>query len=160
MTSETTHGAKWDFRFIELANLVSTWSKDPSTKIGAIAVDSERRILSTGYNGFPRNIEDSTERLYLRETKYKYIVHAEMNVIYNASHSGVSLHGSTIYVSGLPPCMNCGLGIIQAGVKNVVYGFPDEIPSRWLQSTRDSLSLLQEAGVRVYKTQEGLICPL
>ena len=89
---------KWDIRYLELAKQLSTWSKDPSSKIGAVAIGDKGQVLSCGYNGFPRNIVDSGERLNDREQKYNYIVHAEMNVIYNASYNGVSLDNSTVYV--------------------------------------------------------------
>jgi dCMP deaminase len=110
---------KWDTRFLKLAKEISTWSKDPSTQVGAIAV-KDRRILSTGYNGFPRGISDAPSWYNHKETKYKYVVHAEMNCIYNATESGVSLSGSTLYVYPLPVCPECAKGVIQTGVKRVV----------------------------------------
>ena len=82
---------KWDRRYLDLAAEVSKWSKDPSSKIGAVAVGSKGQVLSQGYNGFPRGIVDGGVRLNEREIKYKYIVHAEMNLIYNATYNGVSL---------------------------------------------------------------------
>ena len=94
---------KWDERFLKLAEQISTWSKDPSRKIGAIAV-RDRKILATGYNGFPKGIEDSDDRYNNRELKYMYVVHAEMNCIYNAAEYGVSLKWSTLYIVGLPVC--------------------------------------------------------
>ena len=111
---------KWDIRYLELAELVATWSKDPSSKIGAVAVGSKGEVLAQCYNGFPRGIHDLASRYTNREVKYKYVVHAEMNVIYNATYNGVSLDGSTIYVSGLPVCSDCAKGIIQVGIKRVV----------------------------------------
>ena len=82
---------KWDRQYMDLAKCIAEWSKDPSTKIGAVAIGDKGQVLSQGYNGFPRGIEDSPERLHIREEKYKYIVHAEMNCIFNASFNGVSL---------------------------------------------------------------------
>ena len=76
---------KWDRQYMDLAKCIAKWSKDPSTKIGAVAIGDKGQVLSQGYNGFPRGIEDSPERLHIREEKYKYIVHAEMNCIFNAS---------------------------------------------------------------------------
>ncbi len=76
---------KWDKRYISLAREISKWSKDPSSKIGAVAVGSQGQVLAQGYNGFPRGIKDSKARYIDRPTKYKYIVHAEMNEIYTAS---------------------------------------------------------------------------
>jgi dCMP deaminase len=103
-------------------------------------------VLSTGYNGFPRNIEDTDERLTDRSLKYKYIVHAEKNVIYNATYNGVSLDGATIYVSGLPCCDQCALGITQVGVKRVVMD-GDPTNPRWAESWELSKSIFNEANV-------------
>lgn len=111
--------AKWVKRYLDLAEEVSTWSKDPSSKIGSVYIGQNGQVLSTGYNGFPRGIEDSLYRLADRETKYKYVVHAEMNGIYNACQNGVSLAGSKLFVFGLPICSECAKGIIQVGVSEV-----------------------------------------
>lgn len=139
---------KWDYNFLKLAEHISTWSKDPSKKIGAVVVDNNRRILSTGYNGFPRGIEDTPDKYLDREIKYKYIVHAEMNAIYNATYNGVSLENSTLYVYGLPICSECAKGIIQSGIKRVVIYAPnDERTQTWLESWRKTKELFEEAGV-------------
>lgn len=138
----------WDLRYLELASTISKWSKDPSTKIGAVAVDEKRRILATGYNGFPRGIEDMPFRLSDREEKYKYVVHAEMNCIYNATYNGVSLEGSTLYVTGLPVCSDCAKGVIQVGVKRIVMLEPlDAVQQKWVDSWALSKSMFNEAGV-------------
>jgi dCMP deaminase len=137
---------KWNKRYLDMAYLVASWSKDPSSKIGAVAVSPKGQVLSTGYNGFPRNIEDSYDRLHDRELKYKYIVHAEMNAIYNATYNGVSLDGSTLYVSGLPCCNQCALGIIQVGIKRVVME-GDVTNDRWAESWALTKQLFEEAGV-------------
>lgn len=138
--------SKWDQKYIELSELVAGWSKDPSSKIGAVAVSPKGQVLSTGYNGFPRNIEDTPERLNNRDLKYKYIVHAEKNVIYNATYNGVSLDGSTLYVFGLPCCDQCALGITQVGVKRVVMrGDPNN--ERWKESWKKSQEIFDEANI-------------
>lgn len=110
---------KWDKRFLNVAREVSTWSKDPSTQVGAVAV-RDKRILSTGYNGFPTSVEDDYAIYNNRKEKYKRIVHAEMNVIYNAGLHGISLKDSTLYIWGLPVCSQCALGIIQSGIIRIV----------------------------------------
>ena len=138
---------KWNERYAKLAKEVSNWSKDPSRKIGAVAVGSKGQILAQGYNGFPRGIEDTEERYQNREVKYKYVVHAEMNVIYNASHSGVSLDGADLYVYGLPVCSECAKGIIQVGVKRVYIYVEDEIPPIWVDSWEQTRRMFEEAGV-------------
>jgi len=136
---------KWDARWLEMAGIVSTWSKDPSTQIGAIAV-KDKRLVSTGYNGFPRNIEDLDERWNNREEKYKYVVHAEMNCIYNANYHNQSLKGSTMYIVGLPVCHECAKGIIQAGVVRVVAKYKDA-PLKWSKSTEITTKMFKEAGI-------------
>jgi dCMP deaminase len=140
---------KWDKRFLKMSQEVAGWSKDPSAQIGCVAVNDNRQILSTGYNGFPRGINDTEERYSVREEKYKYVVHAEMNAIYNATWNGVSLNGSTFYVYGLPVCSECAKGIIQSGVKRVVmHGDLESIPDRWIQSWNNTKKLFDEAGVK------------
>lgn len=142
--------AKWNNRYLDMARLVGSWSKDPSSKIGAVAVGEYGQILSTGYNGFPRRLSDTAERLDNREVKYKYVVHAEMNIVYNASLNGVSLKGSTVYVDGLPCCSDCAKGLIQAGVDRIVVRLADIRKSDvWRESWRLSHSMFTEAGVKV-----------
>ena len=122
---------KWTRRYLDIAKEVGTWSKDPSKQIGAVAVGDKGQILSQGYNGFPRGVKDTDDRYNVREEKYKYVVHGEMNCIYNACNSGVSLNGATLYVTGLPVCSECAKGIIQVGIKKVVMEYPKDIPLVW-----------------------------
>lgn len=137
----------WDQRYLKLAYEVSQWSKDPSSKIGAIAVGSKRQVLAQGFNGFPRGLKDDFARLHDREVKYKFVVHAEMNVIYNATYNGVSLDGATLYVYGLPICSECAKGVIQVGIKRVV--MPNQkIDGKWLDSWLTSEAFFEEAGVK------------
>lgn len=142
--------SKWDHRFMRLAREISTWSKDPSSKIGAVVVNDERRILATGYNGFPRGIADTNERLNDREQKYPRIIHAEMNALMNALYSGVSVKGATIYVYGLPVCSECTKSVIQAGISRVVITYPQLAPEKW-QTQWNELSwpMYNEANVPV-----------
>ena len=137
---------KWDLRYLKLAEEVASWSKDPSTQIGAIAVGNKGQVLSQGYNGFPRGILDK-EAYYLdRETKYKYVVHAEMNVIYNATYNGVSLDGATMYVTGLPVCSDCAKGIIQVGIRRVVM-IEQNVPQKWIESWKTTAGMFDEAKI-------------
>ena len=140
---------KWDNRWLEIAQLISTWSKDPSTQIAAIAV-KDKRLIATGYNGFPRNIEDLDDRWSNREEKYKYVVHAEMNCIYNANYHNQSLKGSTMYVVGLPVCHECAKGIIQVGITRVVAHY-DKLPLKWSKSNSITEKMFKEAGVKYDK---------
>ena len=137
---------KWDRRFIDLALHISDWSKDPSTKVGCVVVGSDREIRSTGFNGFPRGIEDSMERLEDREMKYPLICHAEENAIMHAARIGISLKDCVAYVTW-PPCTRCARSLIQAGVVEVVFPKDIEIPDRWVEDFERSLSMMNEAGV-------------
>jgi len=139
---------KWDSRYLDIAKSVASWSKDPSTKVGAVIIGSEGQILTQGYNGFPRRIKDSDERLNNRPTKLKYVVHAEMNCIYNASYNGVSLDNSTLYVHGLPVCSECAKGVIQVGIKRVIMRYPSKIDERWRSSFNDTSNMFDEAEVK------------
>ena len=95
---------KYDQRYLSLAQHIAGWSKDPSTGVGAVAIGNKGQVLAQGYNGFPRGVLDSDARLKDKNVKYRYVVHAEMNCIYNAGYNGASLDGSTLFVYGLPVC--------------------------------------------------------
>jgi len=146
--------SKWTNRYLEIAKQVAQWSKDPSTKIGAIAVGDKRQILSQGYNGFPRGISDSDERLENREEKYSYIVHGEMNCIYNATLNGVSLEGAHLYVYGLPVCHECAKGIIQVGISKVVMQYSKDISDKWKLSANTTKRMFKEARVQCISLDE------
>lgn len=134
----------WDTRFVELAKHIASWSKDPSNKVGCVMIGEGREILSTGYNGFPRGVGDD-DRLHERAKKYPLIVHAEENAIINAARVGVSLKGSTAYVTW-QPCSRCARMLIQIGVKEIVAP-ACEVPERWKEDFEISEALLQEAGI-------------
>jgi dCMP deaminase len=138
---------KWDKRYFEISDKVSSWSPDPSRKIGAVIVGDKGQIKSQGYNGFPRGIKDTPERYNDRPTKYKYVVHAEANAIYNALHNGADVNGDTIYVTGLPVCHECAKAIIQSGIKTVKYNTPINMEDSWSESCSLALDMFKEAGV-------------
>jgi len=140
---------KWDERYLRLAREVSTWSKDPSTQVGAVAVGEKGQVLSQGYNGFPRGIADNKERYNEKEIKYRYVVHAEMNCVYNAAMNGVSLKGATMYVYGLPMCNECAKCVVQVGMIRVVSPFTGgiEVPEKWKISCAHTQNLLKEVGI-------------
>ena len=138
---------KWDNRFVRIALEVSSWSKDPGTKVGAVLV-SDRRILATGYNGFPTNISDSLERYNDREVKLSLTVHAEVNAILNAAKNGASTDSSTLYVT-FPPCVSCATAVIQAGITRVICPDLSSAPERWIESFTKGQNLLKEAGLLV-----------
>ena len=138
--------SKWDMRFLRLAEMVSTWSKDPSTKVGCVLV-KDRKVVATGYNGFPQGIADD-ERLDDREKKYALVVHAEMNALLQA---GTEARGSTLYLWGFAgvPCQNCAKHVIQAGVEAVVYYDGNPPPERWADELAAARRTLEEAGVTI-----------
>lgn len=137
----------WDERFIRIANEVATWSKDPGTKVGAVLVN-DRRIIATGYNGFPQNIEDTVQRYQNRDIKLAYTVHAEVNAILNAAKNGAQTKHSTLYVT-FSPCVSCATSVVQAGVSMVVCPCLSTAPERWRESFQLGQNLLKEAGVTV-----------
>lgn len=142
---------KWDRRFLELAKHISSWSKDPSTKVGAVLVNPDNRIVvGIGYNGFARGVQDTDERLNMRELKYKFVVHAEVNAILMASAGGQT-RGSILYVwpaFDIPNiCHDCAKTAIQAGVKEVIGYIPGQIKESWKESLAISKTMFDEAGV-------------
>lgn len=136
--------SQWDLRFIELARHVSTWSKDPSTKIGAVIADHDNRVRGLGYNGFPRRVADDPARLQDRPTKLQFVVHAELNAILNARGP---VDGCTLYGWPLFTCGECAKAIIQAGIARVVAPAPAE--ERWRAQYEAALAMYGEAAVRV-----------
>lgn len=142
----------WDRRFLQLAELVAAWSKDPSTRVGAVAV-RDRRVLSTGFNGMPTGVVDSSFRLNDRDTRLSMTVHAEMNVINFAARNGVSLLGADLFIFPLAPCAHCASSIIQAGIRRVVV-WDFVIPQRWQESFDRAANMFSESGVALLKLPE------
>jgi dCMP deaminase len=144
---------KWDRRFLGLAKFVSGWSKDPSTRVGAVLVDDQRIVVGMGYNGFARGVDDNEERYNNRDLKYKLIVHAEVNAILTARERA---KGATLYVypSFSIPCIchDCCKTAIQAGVKEIVGLHPEpeyaERAKRWQESIDLARQMCEEAGVK------------
>ena len=149
MSNKRTDYIAWDDYFMGVSLLAADRSKDPSTQVGACIVSDDNRILSTGYNGFPQGCSDDdfpwNRDTSKGETKYNFVVHAELNAILNAG--GKSLVGSRIFVS-LFPCHECAKAIIQAGVKEVVY-LSDKYNGT--ESDNASKRMLNAAGVKLTK---------
>ena len=134
---------KWHKRFLDLAWHISTWSKDPSTQVGAVVVDNKKRVVSVGFNGFPAGVDDT---FINREHKLLRTVHAEVNALSFASQS---VEGCSLYTTHAP-CANCAAIIIQHGVSTVLFPEPDEgFLERWGDSYREALLMFKEAGVYV-----------
>lgn len=140
---------KWELRYLEMAKLVSTWSKDPSTKVGAVIVDSDNTVISVGFNGLPRRIQDTDQRLNNRDIKLKMIIHAEINAIITAKRP---LNGATIYTYPFMSCSQCAGLIIQSGIcRHISYKTNNE---RWKDSFDLALEMFDEARVIVNLLEE------
>lgn len=138
----------WDGYFLQIAFLAATRSKDPSNQVGAVLV-RDRILVSTGYNGFPRGVDDSVDERYDRPLKYKWTVHAEENCLLSAARNGATTLGTTLYVTPLFPCSRCATSIVQAGVKEVVSNDHLKDNPRWKEDFLLSNQILSEAGVVV-----------
>lgn len=138
----------WNKRFIELAEFISKWSKDRSTGTCAVIADSNNRIISVGYNGFPSGANDNIDSRHERPAKYLYTEHAERNAIYNAVRVGVSVNGCTMYLMWFP-CAPCARAIIQSGIKKLVCHRPDMNSEKWGDDFKVAIELLNECGVDV-----------
>lgn len=134
---------KWDKRWSEMAELVSTWSKDPSTKVGAV-IAKGNKFISLGYNGAPSGVDDSRVLLD-RDTKLACTIHAETNAVLS---SDKKIKGCTIYVTQFP-CSNCAAVLVQKGIKRVVVTKPMDpgFYERWKDSMEHSLNMFIEAGI-------------
>lgn len=143
--------SKWDKRFLKLSEHIATWSKDQSTKVGSVVVTKDRRIVSTGYNGPPRGVDDDPvnhpERHDREASKYLFFEHAERNALYNAANLGVSVRDCTAYIT-MAPCTDCARGLINSGIRRVVYITEDNASNqRWAANTQIATDMMSEAGV-------------
>lgn len=140
---------KWHELFFSIADVAATKSKDPSSGVGCVLVDRLNRVVSLGYNGFPRGANDSPELYNDRARKLRRVVHAEANAIVTAAAKGISVEGSTAYVTK-PPCSYCAGLLINAGVSKVNFRIPsDDFMDRWREDITESLSLFSESGIFV-----------
>lgn len=138
---------KWDVYFFAIADAARSLSKDQSTKLGAVIVGPDREIRATGYNSFPRGINDHDPSRQLRPAKYHYFEHAERNAIYNAGRVGIPLKGCVLYCEW-PPCADCARAIIQVGIIEVVFrNHPPLV--RWGESVTAAMEMMREAGVTI-----------
>lgn len=143
---------------MKMVYLVSSKSKDQSTKIGAVTV-SDKQILSTGFNGICRGVVDEPEDRNVAPTKYVYFEHAERNACYSAAREGIKLKGSTMYTQDIP-CADCCRGVIQSGIKKIVIHDPwskiwkDIQGNQWVESQNHSKQMLEECGIEVISMQQ------
>lgn len=149
MKKQTT----WDNRFLDLCEHISEWSKDPSTKVGAVITDKNHRVISMGYNGAPQGVSEPSESN--REQKLLRTIHAEANALHFANRD---VSGCTLYVN-LPPCAHCAAHIIQRGIKRVVYNF-DRIKhasfyTRWHLELSEAMTMFRESGVEIVPVEKN-----
>lgn len=136
---------KWKSRFLSSAFHAADWSRDPSTKVGAVIVaPRSKTIAASGFNGFPRGVEDSEERYNDRPTKYSMVVHAELNAIIQAGNDS---DGGWMFCT-MFPCNECAKAIIQAGIERIL------VPSgtkgeRWMESHEIASTMFDEAGITI-----------
>lgn len=164
---------KWAKRFIRMAEFVAQWSKDPSTKCGAVIVGDDNEVLATGFNGFPRGVRETEpmvlvdmqgtewvepqlipERWHQRPDKYEWVEHAERNAIYNAARTGTKVAGATMYLNyAVECCADCTRAIIQSGIKRVVGPLGRQFPGAGKGTHYDKVgankTMMEEAGIIV-----------
>jgi dCMP deaminase len=131
---------KWDLRFLRLAKEIASRSKDPSTKVGAVIVGADRHVVSTGYNGFPKGMDDDPRHYDNRETKLERIIHAEMNALIRANGAG-----HTIYTWPLASCPRCAVHLIQGGIRRFVsVTQTPKIAERWADPCTRSAKMISQ----------------
>lgn len=153
----------WDKYFIDMIPLISSRSKDRSTKVGCVIVGPDKEIRSTGYNSFPRGMPDDLDKWHERPKKYDVTAHAEVNAIYNLARMGLSAKDCTIYISWFP-CCHCTLGILQSGIREIVIDgqnfFEDwnYWKERWEDKIQTSFEMIYFANipVRIFRSEEEI----
>jgi dCMP deaminase len=140
--------ADWDERFMELASLVGSWSKDRSTKVGCVIVGPSNEVRAVGYNGFVRGSDDEDDAKHARPAKYRWTEHAERNAIYHAAQAGIALGGCKMYLPWFP-CMDCARAIVQCGIQELVAVKPNLADPRWGGDFEDAIEMFRETGTLV-----------
>lgn len=145
-------GNNWDFKMFNLLLHLKEWSKDKSTKVPALIVDSEYRIISTGYNGFPIGVNDNIESRHERPIKYLFTEHAERNAIYGAAKNGIALEKKIMYLLDGPPCADCTRAIIQSGITTIITTdakFTSNNTSKWDESFDVAKQMINESNISI-----------
>lgn len=142
---------EWKDYFLGIAEQVKLKSKDQSTQIGAVIVGQHNEILSTGYNSFPRGLDDEQQTRQERPEKYFWMEHAERNGIYNAARVGTPINNAVIYITSGLPCADCARAIINSGIKKIYCKTQDTTKNKekWEESQKRTLQMLSECGVDV-----------
>lgn len=141
----------WTDYFLGIAEQVKLKSKDESTQIGAVIVGKDKEILSTGYNSFPRGLNDNLKERQERPEKYYFMVHAEANAIVNAAKNGILIDGSKIFLTCGIPCSECTKLIINSGIKEIICkNINDDVKGEiWINSKKKSLEMIKECGIKL-----------
>lgn len=147
--------SRWDIRFLRLAEHVSEWSKDPSTKVGAVIATPENRLVSIGYNGFPRGVPDEPALLKNRDLKYARVVHAEINALLFAN---APLKGCTLYTYPLLCCSQCASIVINSGISRIVSIV--SFNARWVESISVSQTLFHAAEIPITFYEKDALCQI
>lgn len=142
---------KWCKRFMSMAKLVSTWSKDKH-QVGAIIVDPDKRIIGLGYNGFAKHIQDTPTRLSDKELKRALMIHAEENAILNTYENDTK--DGVIFIYGYPPCLHCTNILIQAGIKKIYFYSPEDISEFWKTNLEFAKTIALEADLQYIDLKE------
>ena len=147
----------WDRRFLSIAQQIAGWSKDPSTQVGAVIVDPHKRVVSTGFNGFPRGCDDHPRYLEQRDIRLNRSIHAEINAILFARRD---LTGCTLYVWPMPPCVRCAVQIAQTGISRVVAPRLTGDLLRWGASVNEARMLYEECGIQLQEINDHAVSAL
>jgi dCMP deaminase len=144
----------WDEHFIKMAELIASKSKDPSTKVGCVVVGPDNEVLSTGFNGFPRGVDEKIDTRWERPEKYSWVIHAEANAVANAARVGVSLKNSKMYMNYAPcPCTSCTQLIIQSGIVTIIgpdIPFPGVGTGSFYDTENIAKKMLIEVNIKQY----------
>lgn len=142
---------EWTNYFLGIAEQVKLKSKDESTQIGAVIVGKDKEILSTGYNSFPRGLDDNLSERQERPEKYYFMVHAEANAIVNAAKNGISINGSKIFLTCGIPCSECTKLIINSGIKEIICKNVDNDVKGdiWAKSKEKSIEMIKECNIKL-----------
>lgn len=145
----------WQHRWLDLATLVATWSKDRSRQCGAVIIDDRMVVVSIGWNGFPRGINDLVDARHQRPAKYLWTEHAERNAIYNAAANGHKTAGCTMVLPWYP-CAECARAIIQAGITQILCVEPDWSDATYREQFGVVREMLEEVGMTITFVPERL----
>ncbi|MDB4223947.1 deaminase [Granulosicoccus sp.] len=147
----TTKCNQWDARFFALTNFIASWSEDDSRKVGSVLVSEDNQIISTGFNGLPRNISSKPRSRHSKENNQKYFwyEHAERNSIYNAVSTGISVKGATMYCNSYP-CADCTRAIIQSGIVTLKTFNYSTVDSMFADHFEVADEMIEEAGIELF----------